>query len=159
VVEVNMAPHPTVEAFLHDNRRCYAAAAALGLSPYRLYYNGNVADSGGGGQITLGGPSPRHSPFFLVPQLLPRLVGYFERHPALSYLFAHDYTGPSGHSVRPIPPATAIAPRSTSRSSGIPTCRGAASSGWSSFAPFACSTRPSAPSRWPRFCGRFSQCS
>ena len=32
-------------------------------SPYRLYFNGTVADSGGGGQITLGGPTPQDSPF------------------------------------------------------------------------------------------------
>ena len=101
VVEVNMAPCPTVSEFLRDNRRWFEAAAAHGLSPYRLYYNGTVADSGGGGQITLGGPTPHRSPFLLVPALLPRLVRYMTRHPSLSYLFAHDYVGPSGQSVRP----------------------------------------------------------
>jgi uncharacterized protein (DUF2126 family) len=101
VVEVNMAPHRSVAAFLADNRRCYAAAAAVGLDPYRLLFNGAVADSGGGGQITFGGPSPARSPFFLVPELLPRLIRYVVRHPALSYLFAHDFVGPSGQSVRP----------------------------------------------------------
>ncbi len=101
VVEVNAAPCASVAEFLRANRRCYAAAAALGLSPYRLYYNGAVADSGGGGQITFGGPSPARSPFFVAPHLLPRLVRYVARHPAFSYLFAHDYVGPCGQSVRP----------------------------------------------------------
>jgi uncharacterized protein (DUF2126 family) len=101
VVEINMAPHRSVSAFLEDNRRCYAAAAAAGLEPYRLHFNGAVADSGGGGQMTFGGPSPARSPFFVVPELLPRLIRYVARHPALSYLFAHDYVGPSGQSVRP----------------------------------------------------------
>jgi uncharacterized protein (DUF2126 family) len=101
VVEVNAAPCASVAEFLRANRRCYAAAAALGLSPYRLYYNGTVADSGGGGQITFGGPSPARSPFFVSPHLLPRLVRYVARHPAFSYLFAHDYVGPCGQSVRP----------------------------------------------------------
>ncbi len=101
VVEVNMAPHRSVSSFLEDNRRCYAAAATAGLEPYRLQFNGAVTDSGGGGQITFGGPSPARSPFFLVPELLPRLIQYVVRHPALSYLFAHDYVGPSGQSVRP----------------------------------------------------------
>ncbi|MGA7118544.1 MAG: transglutaminase family protein [Polyangiaceae bacterium] len=101
VVEINMAPHGSVLAFLRDNRRCYATAAATGLEPYRLHFNGAVADSGGGGQITFGGPSPRRSPFFLEPRLLPRLIRYALRHPALSYLFAHDYIGASGQSVRP----------------------------------------------------------
>ena len=101
VVEVNSAPHATVAAFLEDTRRHYSAASALKLSPYRLYYNGDVADSGGGGQITFGGASPARSPFFLSPQLLPRLVRYVARHPSLSYLFAHDHVGPFGQSVRP----------------------------------------------------------
>ncbi len=101
VVEVNMAPHGSVAAFLEDNRRCYAAAAAAGLEPYRAQFNGAVSDSGGGGQITFGGPSPARSPFFAVPELLPRLIPYAVRHPALSYLFAHDHVGPSGQSVRP----------------------------------------------------------
>jgi uncharacterized protein (DUF2126 family) len=100
VVEVNTAPSPDALGFLQRSREIYAAAADEGLAPYRLYFTGVVADSGGGGQITLGGPSPQSSPFVLEPQLLPRLVRHFNRHPALSYLFAHDYLGSSGQSVR-----------------------------------------------------------
>jgi uncharacterized protein (DUF2126 family) len=100
VIEINMAPYPDVTALLAATRTLYAASAELGLAPYRLYYNGSVADSGGGGQITLGGPSPQDSPFFVVPRLLPRLVRYLSRHPALSYLFAHDHIGGSGQAVR-----------------------------------------------------------
>jgi uncharacterized protein (DUF2126 family) len=59
-----------------------------------------VADSGGGGQITLGGPSPQASPFLKEPRLLPRLVRFVNRHPALSYFFSHDFVGRSGQSVR-----------------------------------------------------------
>ncbi|HXX67877.1 MAG TPA: transglutaminase family protein [Polyangiaceae bacterium] len=101
VVEVNMAPHPSVLGFLRDNRRAYTAAAAVGLAPYRLHYNGTVADSGGGGQITFGGSCPERSPFLVQPHLLPRLLRYAQRHPSLSYFFAHDYIGGSGQSVRP----------------------------------------------------------
>jgi uncharacterized protein (DUF2126 family) len=101
VVEVNMAPYPSVLGFLRANRRAYDAGARVGLAPYRLHYNGAVADSGGGGQITVGGPSPERSPFFVHPCLLPRLLRYAQRHPALSYFFAHDFIGGSGQSVRP----------------------------------------------------------
>lgn len=100
VIEINMAPYPTVTELLAATRTLYAASAELGLAPYRLYYNGSVADSGGGGQITFGGPSPQESPFFVAPRLLPRLVRYLNRHPALSYLFAHDHIGGSGQAVR-----------------------------------------------------------
>lgn len=100
VLEVNMAPYSSVEDLLVRARELFAATDKIGLAPYRLWYNGEVGDSGGGGHITLGGPAPRTSPFLLRPQLLPRLVRYTNRHPCLSYLFAHDYIGASGQSVR-----------------------------------------------------------
>lgn len=100
VIEINTAPSVGARDFLGRSRAIYAAAAEQGLAPYRLYYNGAVADSGGGGQITLGGPSPEASPFLVEPLLLPRLVRFFNRHPALSYLYSHDYVGGGGQSVR-----------------------------------------------------------
>jgi uncharacterized protein (DUF2126 family) len=101
VLEVNEAPVASVTAFLARSRRLYAAAAAEGLAPYRLQYNGEISDSGGGGQFTLGGPSPARSPFFIAPQLLTRLVAYLNRHPALSYWFAPLYVGSFSQSPRP----------------------------------------------------------
>lgn len=100
VIEINTAPSVDAADFLWRSREIYAAAADRGLAPYRLYFNGTVADSGGGGQITLGGPSPLDSPFLKEARLLPRLVRFLNRHPALSYLFSHDFVGGSGQSVR-----------------------------------------------------------
>ncbi len=100
VIEINSAPSRNCAEFLWRSQQVYAAAAAHGLSPYRLYFNGQVADSGGAGQITFGGPTPEASPFVTHLPLLPRLVRYFNRHPALSYRFAHDFVGGSGQSVR-----------------------------------------------------------
>jgi len=100
VIEINSAPSEDAADFLRRSREIHAAAAAQGLAPYRLYFNGTVADSGGAGQITLGGPSPARSPFLLEPRLLPRLVRFLNRHPALSYLYSHDFVGSSGQSVR-----------------------------------------------------------
>jgi uncharacterized protein (DUF2126 family) len=84
VVEVNMAPAPDVQAFYASVCSIYQSAEFEGLSPHRFYYNGDATDSGGGGQITFGGPSAKHSPFFLRPWLLPNVVRYCNRHPALS---------------------------------------------------------------------------
>jgi uncharacterized protein (DUF2126 family) len=96
-----MAPSRNCGEFLWRSQQVYAAAVALKLSPYRLYFNGQVADSGGAGQITYGGPTPETSPFVKYRHLLPGLVRFLNRHPALSYLFAHDFVGGSGQSVRP----------------------------------------------------------
>lgn len=101
VVEVNMAPATDMTSFLRWHRMVFEIAEKAGLSPYRLHYNGHVAGSGGGGQITLGGPTPEQSPFLLYPQLLPNLIGYLNRHPALSYYFACDFLGSTSQSPRP----------------------------------------------------------
>ena len=100
VIEVNQAPQPEIAAFHAASKELFEVAGALGLSPYRLQYNGNVSDSGGGGQFTLGGEAPATSPFFIEPALLPRLVRYLNRHPALSYYFAPDYLGSASQSPR-----------------------------------------------------------
>ncbi len=100
VIEVNTAPSTDASGFLRRSRAIYASAAACGLTPYRLHFNGAVADSGGGGQITLGGPSALDSPFLIEPRMLPRLVRFFNRHPSLSYNFSHDFVGNSGQSAR-----------------------------------------------------------
>ncbi len=100
VIEINTAPSVDAREFLWRSREIYAAAENHGLAPYRLYFNGAVADSGGGGQITLGGPSPQASPFLREPRLLPRLVRFLNHHPALSYLFCHDFVGSTGQSAR-----------------------------------------------------------
>lgn len=101
VVEINMAPAPTVQDFFEDAERCYQAAAQIGLASYRLQFNGVVSDSGGGGQFTLGGPSATDSPFLRYPMLLPRLLRYLNAHPALSYWFAPSSIGSYSQSPRP----------------------------------------------------------
>ena len=100
VVEVNSAPDADARGFLARSRATWAAAAAAGLHPLRLYFDGTVADSGGGGQLTLGGASPGSSVFVSQPALLPRLVRFVVGHPSLSYRFCHDFVGGHGQSAR-----------------------------------------------------------
>jgi uncharacterized protein (DUF2126 family) len=101
VVEVNTAPAPDLATFLADAEAIYAAAGAAGLSPVRWRYNGHGADSGGGGQLTLGGPTPEASPFFRHPALLPRLIRFLCNHPSLSYAFAGSCVGSASQGPRP----------------------------------------------------------
>jgi uncharacterized protein (DUF2126 family) len=101
VVEVNTAPAADLATFLGDAEAIYAAAAAAGLSPVRWRYNGRGSDSGGGGQLTLGGPTPEASPFLRHPVLLPRLIRFLCNHPSLSYAFASDCVGSASQGPRP----------------------------------------------------------
>jgi len=100
VVEVNLAPAPDLETFAAFSEAAYLAAGDAGLSPERYRFNGQVVDSGGGGQLTLGGPTADQSPFFLRPRLLPSLLRYLNHHPALSYAFATDCVGSASQGPR-----------------------------------------------------------
>jgi uncharacterized protein (DUF2126 family) len=100
VLEVNEAPAASAAEFLAMSRTLFAVAETEGLAPYRLQYNGVISESGGGGQFTLGGPSPARSPFFVAPRLMARLVEYLNHHPALSYWFAPVYIGSYSQSPR-----------------------------------------------------------
>ncbi|HEY0189801.1 MAG TPA: transglutaminase family protein [Kofleriaceae bacterium] len=101
VVEVNMAPVPTVRAFADQAYRVWAAARAAGLSAVRARYNGDVTDAGGGGQISIGGARPGASPFLRYPHVLPALIRYVNNHPSLSYWFASECVGSASQGPRP----------------------------------------------------------
>jgi uncharacterized protein (DUF2126 family) len=100
VLEINEAPAASISEFLDVSRGLFDVVQSSGLAPYRLNYNGDIAESGGGGQFTLGGPDAEHSPFFVAPQLLSRLIVYLNHHPSLSYWFAPVYVGSYSQSPR-----------------------------------------------------------
>jgi uncharacterized protein (DUF2126 family) len=101
VVEINMAPESSLVGFAHQAEQIWAAARRAGLSPTRHRFNGDVADSGGGGQISLGGPTPKASPFVRYPHVLPALIRYLNNHPSLSYWFANECVGSASQGPRP----------------------------------------------------------
>ncbi len=101
VIGVNTAPCPSSATFAAHARDVWTAARAAGLSATRYRENGDVADSGGGGQITLGGATPDASPFVRYPHVLPALVRYLNNHPALSYWFASEWVGSASRGPRP----------------------------------------------------------
>ncbi len=101
VVEVNMAPAASLAEFHRSGRAVWEAAAEAGLSPVRYRYDGQVSESGGGGQITLGASTAEGSPFFSSPWLLPGLLRLFNRHPSLSYLFSPECVGSASQGPRP----------------------------------------------------------
>lgn len=101
VIEINQAPAANLIEQFNSSQTLFHAASQCGLAPYRLHYNGRESDSGGGGQLTIGGPTPNSSPFFIQPQLLPRLIRYFNHHPALSYWFGVESLGSGSQAPRP----------------------------------------------------------
>ncbi len=101
VLEIALPPAPSLAVFARYVAAAHAAAVAAGLSPLRWRWNGEELDSGGGGQLTFGGSTPESSPFFAKPRLLPGLLRYLNRHPALSFAFAAECVGGASQGPRP----------------------------------------------------------
>lgn len=101
VVEVNMAPCATTSELAEQAEHVWDAAAAAGLSPVRHRFNGDIVDSGGGGQISIGGPRAEASPFVRYPHVLPALIRYVNNHPSLSFWFANECVGSASQGPRP----------------------------------------------------------
>ena len=101
VVEVNMAPCASARELSAQAHAIWAAAADAGLSAVRARFNGDLVDSGGAGQLSIGGATPEASPFVRYPHVLPALVRYVNNHPSLSYWFAGECVGAASQGPRP----------------------------------------------------------
>jgi uncharacterized protein (DUF2126 family) len=100
VLEINVSPCASWREYDIQLEQLYAAARAVGLCARKLHFNGREVGTGGGAHLVFGGPSDVRSPFFRLPTLLPSIIRYWQRHPALSYAFTGAYMGPSSQAPR-----------------------------------------------------------
>lgn len=100
VLEVNLSPCATWAEYDAQLESLYTAAHAVGLCARKLQFSGREAGTGGGAHLVFGGPTGMLSPFFAYPALLPSMVRYWQRHPALSYAFSGAFLGPSSQAPR-----------------------------------------------------------
>jgi len=100
VLEINVSPCATWADYDTQLTQLYAAAHAVGLCARKLQFNGREVGTGGGAHLVFGGPAGLLSPFFAFPALLPSIIRYWQRHPALSYAFTGAYLGPSSQAPR-----------------------------------------------------------
>jgi uncharacterized protein (DUF2126 family) len=100
VLEVNIPPTRTAREHTTLMETVFDAALEVGLHAERFQLDGRSAGSGGGNHVTLGGPSPRKSPFLTRPDLLASWLTFAQHHPSLSYLFAGLFVGPTSQAPR-----------------------------------------------------------
>jgi uncharacterized protein (DUF2126 family)/transglutaminase-like putative cysteine protease len=100
VIEVNVAPTAGFAAQREQLQTLYEQARLARLSTESFDVDGTHSGTGGGNHITLGGVTPADSPLLRRPDLLVSLLTYWQRHPALSYLFAGRFVGTTSQAPR-----------------------------------------------------------
>lgn len=100
VLEVNLPPARNWLEYDQFLTECAGAAEEEGLQLTKFQLNGGVYGTGGGSHLAFGGESIETNPFLAEPKRIASFLRYWQRHPALSYLFTGQHVGPGSQAPR-----------------------------------------------------------